>query len=205
MAWIAAEFSEAAQLRIKEAAKFEKRIRLEAFLDLSVSIGDFKVRQITLSDFAHFEYTENALFIESEETTIADFVLFLWQMRSFEESRNEKQFAKWAASRVSPFIQEEILAFITCQMNDMPSGQGGKSGEIKQSTVADSSVAIATLIDQIASEYGWSESRILSVPVARILQYYQRILKRNLGDKYSMTNQITQQARANEMKGSEDG
>ena len=205
MAWGAAEFSEAAKLRIKEAAKFEKRIRLEAFLSLDVSLGEFKVRQITLSDFAYFEFSENALFVEGEDPTVADFVLFLWHMRTWGEPRNEKQFAKWAASRMTLTMQEEILGFIAAQMNDMPSGKGGDTGEIKQSTVADSSVAIATLVDQIASEYGWIEQDILNIPVARLLQYYQRILKRNLGDKYAITNKITQQARANEMKGLNDG
>jgi hypothetical protein len=66
-------------------------------------------------------------------------------------------------------------------------------------------VAIATLVDQIANEYGWDEQKILKIPIARLLQYYQRIMKRNLGDKYAMTNRITQQARANEMKGMKDG
>ena len=89
MTWRAAEFSEAAQLRIKEAAKFEKQIRLESFLDLNTSLGDFMVRQITLSDLAYFEYTDNALFVEAEERGTADFVLFLWQMRTHLEGRNE--------------------------------------------------------------------------------------------------------------------
>lgn len=205
MAWVAAEFSEAAKLRIKEAAQFEKRIRLEAFLGINVSLGVFEVRQITLSDFAHLEYTENALFVEGEEAGIADFVLFLWHMRTISEGRNAKQFAKWAASRLTPATQDEILGFIAAQLNDMPSGKSGPQTEIKQSTVADSSVAIATLVDQIANEYGWDEQKILKIPIARLLQYYQRIMKRNLGDKYAMTNRITQQARANEMKGMKDG
>lgn len=204
MAWKAAEFSEAAKLRIKEAARFEKQIRLEAFLDLDVSLGAFKVRQMTLSDFAHFEYTENELFVEGGEGNEADFILFLWHLRTYAENRNAKQFAKWAARELTPAMQDEILAFISAQLNDMPSGKGDDS-DVKKSTVADSSVAIATLTDQIASEYGWSEEKILSIPVSRLLQYYQRIMKRNLGNKYAMTNRITQQARANEMKGLNDG
>lgn len=200
MAWVAAEFSEAAKLRIKEAAKFEKRLRLESFLNLDVSIGMFKVRQITLSDFIHFEYTENAIFENPEEAMLDDFVLFLWHLRTSEETRDEKEFAKWAVRNIDFEIESEILAFTASQINDMPYGSSDSDAEIKQSTVSDSSVAVATLIDQIVAEYGWDEHHIFTMPVARLLQYYQRILKRKFGDKYAITNRITQQARANELK-----
>lgn len=200
MPWVAAEFSEAAKLRIKEAASFEKKMRLESFLNLEVSIGMFKVRQITLSDFIHFEYTENAIFENPEEAMLDDFILFLWHLKTSDETRNEKEFAKWAVRNIDFDTESEILAFTASQINDMPYGSSDSEAEIKKSTVSDSSVAVATLIDQVVAEYGWAENVILSMPIARLLQYYQRILKRRLGDKYSITNRITQQARANELK-----
>ena len=62
MAWVAAEFSEAAKLRIKEAAQFEKRIRLEAFIGLPTEIASFRLRPLTGNHILQLQYAENALY-----------------------------------------------------------------------------------------------------------------------------------------------
>jgi hypothetical protein len=64
--------------------------------------------------------------------------------------------------------------------------------------VNESSVPTVTLIDTLASNYGWTLDQILDTNLSTALQLLQRIVMRN-SEKYSMRNPITQRARANEM------
>jgi hypothetical protein len=204
MKWQAVTFSAAAFTRIEAAATFERRIRMDAFLDVVADVGPFKLRQMTALDFIYLEYIENNLITSKAAPDTLDFVSMLWQLRPSNEKRNEKRFAHFVGRKLDNFARREIQCFITSQLNDLPASGGGKdSGAVQQTE--DPSVAVASLVDQIANEYGWAESDILNTPIARLLQYAQRIAKRALGDKYAISNPITQQARAQELKQIQDG
>ena len=204
MKWKAVTLSAAALDRISEAATFERRIRMDAFLDVVADVGPFKVRQMTALDLIRLEYVENNLITGKAAPDTLDFVSLLWQLRPGDEQRREKKFAHFVSRKLDDFARREIQCFITSQLNDLPASGGAKDGGTVQQT-EDPSVAIASLVDQIANEYGWAESDILNAPIARLLQYTQRIAKRAMGDKYAISNPITQQARAQELKKHTDG
>lgn len=204
MKWQAVTLSAAALDRISKAATFERRIRMDAFLDVVASVGPFRLRQMTPLDLVKLEYIENNLITGKAAPDLSDYLTLLWELRPSDEKRREKRFARFVQRNINPFAQREIQAFVASQLNDMPSGTVKNDGGEVQKTECPS-VAIASLVDQIAVEYGWPENTILNAPIARLLQYSQRIAKRAMGDKYAISNPITQQARAAELKRIQDG
>lgn len=204
MNWQAVTLSEAALGRIAEAATFERRVRMDSFLEVVASVGPFNVRQMTALDLIRLEYIENNLITGKTQPDIGDFVSLLWQLKPTNEGRKEKKFAQFVSRKLDEFTRTEIQCFIATQLNDLPASNGGKVSESVQAT-EDPSVAVASLVDQIAHEYGWAESDILNAPIERLLQYSQRIAKRAMGDKYAISNPITQQAKAQELKKLTDG
>ena len=81
----AVEFDDAAKKRIKDAASLEKRLRLEAYLNVTSQIGPFKVRPLLMKHALEMEYVENRLNIGGDAQT-EDLVHFLWVVRSQEET-----------------------------------------------------------------------------------------------------------------------
>lgn len=204
MKWQAVTLSAAALDRISKAAIFERRIRMDAFLDVVASVGPFRLRQMTPLDLVKMEYIENNLITGKETPDLSDYLTLLWELRPIDEKRKEKRFARFVQRNINPFASREIQAFVASQLNDMPAGTVKNDGGAVQQTECPS-VAIASLVDQIAVEYGWPEETILNAPIARLLQYSQRIAKRAMGDKYAISNPITQQARAAELKRIQNG
>lgn len=193
MAWQAVSFSDAAKERIKAAADFERRMRLESLLLLPSCIGHFELLPITIRHYLQLEYVENGII--DGDPQIDDFVHLLWLVKPSADDRKKKAFAKFVVKHLTIKDQNEISAWFALQFNDMPqSGEGSSANEF------DSSVWICTLIDSIASEYGWSIDSILDTPLASAFQLFQRVIKRN-NPKYSLRNGITQRAKAKEMKG----
>ena len=64
----------------------------------------------------------------------------------------------------------------------------------------DSSVSICSLVDTLSSSYGWSLCEVLDMPMSTALQLLQRVMKRKIGEGYSIRNGITQHAKSIELK-----
>jgi organic radical activating enzyme len=195
MAFRALILDGAAKKRIEVAAAFEKKLRLEAFLEVKQDIIGFELRQITVRDLLKLEFTENRL-ITGGEPQLDDLVQLVF-MLSVDGVRFKKRHAKKIAKalRYSEFARDEVQSFFFSAYNDMPAcGSSSKSVED-----IDSSVSIASLVDSLAATYSWSLRDILDMPMSTALQLLQRIVKNRLGDKYSMRNRITQQAKSLEL------
>ena len=202
MAWVAAEFSEAAKLRIKEAAQFEKRIRLEAFIGLPTEIASFRLRPLTGNDILQLQYAENALYCGGR-LGYDDFAQFILLLKTEDEQRSDKRLLNELAKIwEDDFFQDDVITFMEHSFNDVPA-MGGESTSDQMDF--SSSTFFPSIIDLLASEYGWSFDDIMNKPIAVILQMEQQILKRNLGNKYSIRNPITQAAKAAAMEGKYDG
>ena len=197
MAWQAVTFDDAARDRIAQAAAFEKRLRLEAVIGVEQEIAGFSLRQITVRDLIHLEFTENR-FARGEEPGLDDLLAFVLML-----SNDRPLFAGRYARKVGKILRDyavvrlELVSYFNAAFNDMPAVPG--SGAIKSSDGVDSSVSVMTLVDSIASNYGWSLGEILDMPFSTALQLLQRIIHRN-SENYSMRNAITQQAKANELR-----
>jgi len=191
MAWQAAQFDDAAKERIKQAATFERRLRLESFLDIPSQCGKFDLRVPTIGDLLELEYAENR-FLGDEMPRLDDYIHLLWQLRTDNETRDEQEFAKFVTLELTAEEKREIAAFFNAQFNDMPSSGEGTVTEF------DSSVSMASLIDLLCHEYGWGYREAMATPLPVALQLTQRIIKRH-DPKYSLRNGITQHAKAKEM------
>jgi len=192
----AVEFDNTAQERIKEAADFERRLRLEALIGLESEIEGIKIRQMTGFDVLQLQYAENKLIIGGVPDE-SDFAHFFWLLKSKEEKRSQVKLFKFIIQKMKSveFINA-VCDYIDYCFLDLPQSGGSKASA---SYNASSTVWLNGIIDGIASEYGWTYEQILSAPLARILQLYQYLLKRQLGDKYKIRNPITSQASANEL------
>lgn len=202
MAWVAAEFSEAAKLRIKEAARFEKRIRLEALLGLPTEIASFRLRPLTGNDILQLQYAENGIYCGGK-LGYDDFAQLVLLLKTRDEQRTDKRLlCELAKIWDDKYFQDDILTFMEHSFNDVPSFGGETTSDQVNFS---SSTFFPSLIDLIASEYGWSFDEIMQKPISVILQMEQQILKRNLGNKYAIRNPITQAAKAAAMQGKYDG
>lgn len=196
MRWTAVSFDDAARDRIKDAATFEKRIRLESFLGVKQNVLGFELRHLTPRDILHLEFTENRIVVggDPELEDYVHLVLLLSEEIKFFKKRKITKIAK--IIKDSDIVKEEILSFYYSSLNDLPS-LGSSSA--KEEDEYDSSVSVCSLVDSLSSAYGWTLDEILDTPLSTCLQLLQRVLKRNLGDKYQIRNGITQQAKANEL------
>jgi hypothetical protein len=195
VAFRAVSFDDAASKRIKDAATFEKRLRLESILNLEANVSCFKLRQITVEDFLKFEYVENKL-VTGEDPCVDDYLHLVYTLHI---GQDDKRFLSKAAKVItlSSEVRNELSCFFNASFNDLPALGVSQDPSLSK---FDSSVWLCSLIDSLASEYSWSLNDILKLPLSTAFQLLQRILKRKMGDKYAMRNGITQQAKAQIMK-----
>lgn len=193
MGWHAVSFDEAAKKRIAEASSFEKKLRLEGVLGVDQELFGLNLRQVTVKDLLHLEFTENRL-VTGEVPENDDLIAFFLML-----STDKPFFKKRYLKKIGRFIRDyecfrhELICYFSAAFNDMPSN-GDDSAVLSN----ESSVSIVTLIDTLASNYGWTLDEILNTHLSTALQLLQRIMMRN-SEKYSMRNPITQRARANEL------
>jgi hypothetical protein len=194
MAWQAVTFDDAAKERIKKAAALEKKLRLKAFLNLEEDIGWCKVRPITPKDCVFFELDENRLII-NEKAGVDDYIHFAFLLRvdtSEKPKRAVKRLIKSflrnkdAAKKTADFINQSFL--------DCPS----KNSSDIAST--DTGLWLPALIDTFSNQYGWTVDYIMNQPIKSLFMQVQQIYSRNLGKKFSVSNPITQKARARELE-----
>jgi hypothetical protein len=191
--YYAVAFDEAARKRIAQAAELEKRMRLESFLDLPTDLGFCKVRSITPRDCVIFDIDDNKLF-GSGPIMMEDCLHLAWTLRI--EKCKEYKFAK----KVGKAWLADIMAIDRCRefvggtFIDCPKFGGKDCNE------SNSGVWLPSLIDCIASEYGWRQSEIMNTPIKNLFLLMQQIYRRNFGKKYMLSNPITQTAKSNELK-----
>lgn len=194
MAWKAVVFDDAAKKRIKKAADFELRLRVEALLNVDSQVGPFTLRPMTGRDALNLTYTENRLMVEGMPK-LDDYLTFFYLLRPATEKRSAKRFSKWAAKLLDDATKIQTICFIDAQFNDFPASSSGD--QIKDSV--DSWVWVSSVLDAVCSEYGWTIDYALDQPLGAIMQLVQASIKRKVGDKYAIRNGITQQAKANEL------
>ena len=196
MRFKAVSFDDAARGRIAQAAAFEKRLRLEAVIGVDQEVACFTLRQMTVRDLIHLEFSENRL-VTGDEPELDDLLAFVYMLSS-EKHFFKKRYAKKIGKtlRDNESVRDEVVCFFFAAFNDTPAfGSSSKSFD-----EFDSSVSTVSLIDTIASNYSWSLDSILNLPMSTALQLLQRITKRNIGEQYSLRNGITQQAKSAELK-----
>jgi len=191
----AVQFDDAAKERIKEAAAYEKRLRLEGYLDVETNIGPFVVKTMLVKHALELEYGENRLNM-GKPPEIDDLVHFLWVLRPETDLRTEKQFSKFAVKNLTLEVRNEISSYFSLQFLDMPTCNGGKSNAFVNEY--DSSVWLTVILHELCGAYSWTIQDVMNTSMSAALQLIQQIVKSN-NPKYSPRNPITQAAKAQEM------
>jgi len=192
----AVQFDDTAQERIKEAATKEKRLRLEALLNVDTEIVGIKLRPMTGFDVLQLQYVENKFIVGGipDET---DFTHLIWAVKSKEDKHSDKKLLLKVLDNLNneDFVMK-VFEYVYNSFLELPNVKAGKK---HKSYDANPSVWLTPIIDTIASEYGWTYDYIMSSPISRILQIYQYLLKRSIGSKYHIHNPITSKASAAEL------
>ncbi len=199
--WSGVQFDDSSNERISRVADTERNLRLEALLGVEIEIAGIKLRQITGYDILEFEYAENKLLMGGKPDE-SDFCHFLWTLRHKSEKKNQKKIFKIVFQQMeSVSFLEKVYSLIDFTFHDLPA-----SGKKEQKSYeANPKVWMMGIIDIIAHEYGWTYDEIMNTPFERILQLYQYILKRLIGDKYNIRNPLTQKASMAELAKQQNG
>lgn len=104
-----------------------------------------------------------------------DVAFFLWALSPEYVMNDTEKRDAYIRERVARLnfrkVSKEILAYMQQVMQDMPQGEG-----VDQKLYT---APVASLVDLLALEYGWSDEAILEMPLARIFQYARRIQARH--------------------------
>lgn len=126
--WTGVEFDTSSNERIELVAKIERRLRIEALLNLESELNGFKVRQLTAEDCLKLDYADNKILMGGIPDE-SDFAHFFITLKSDKEKRSDKQIATYVARNYKnkAFIKS-VYIFVDYAFNDLPSGKAKGSG-----------------------------------------------------------------------------
>lgn len=148
-----------------------------AFIDLNEKICGIEIRQmrplhLAMLDAARNPFLSEEVDIEPGEA-MPHLVIFLWALSSeFQpgECSAKSNFIKRCRKLKYQEAVDAIRKYIEDTFQDSP--PECKAGASYTSWVA-------SIVDLLASEYGWNEEAIFQIPMKRIFQYVRRIEIRN--------------------------
>ena len=192
MVWRAVEFDDAATERIKQAAKLERTLRLRCYASQHEDLGWTTVRQITPRDCVIFELDENRLFC-NQKGQIDDFVHFAYLLKT-DKTVGKKAVKKLVQSfRSYLYSVDKTIDFINQTFIECPISSS------KTVQIENTGTWLPSLIDNIASQYGWRVEEIMDIPIKTLFLQMSMIKRRLGGKEASVRNPITQQVRAEEL------
>ena len=159
-----------------EAVKEEQHNRDIAFLVSPPPICGVPIVHMSLRHWSMLIGCRNR-FIHGERPEAGDVAMFLWFLSPDYAAGDNAAREKFVAERVRPLdfgaAVKEIFGYLARVFQDIPSSNG-KAGDSKSYTAP-----VASMVDLLAHEYGWTDETILTLPLSRLFQYLRRIEKRN--------------------------
>lgn len=158
----------------REAVAAEERRRLLAFVAVNEDLCGLQVKPMTLGHIITLSAIRNA-FVEGMEPRISDVLQVLTILHPHYETdrkKARKEAIKAILKTGGMVAAQQIQGFIREALADLP-------GSSDDSEKAGKWAWPATLVDMLASEYGWTEAEIFSCPVKRALQYMRVITRRH--------------------------
>lgn len=156
----------------RAAVERESQSREAVYLDLPEKVGGYSVRPLTVLDYTTLHLVRSP-FICGGHPEPGDVWQFLWH-QSVKYSRTSKLRARrfrWSLYWYPdyPSLIVGIRAYVAEALGDMPGG--GKAGKSYYSF-------LASVVDCLASEYGWTRDAIRSLPIKEVAQYLKAIKRR---------------------------
>lgn len=159
---------------LEEAVQDEQLRRVAAFTPATQQVAGVMLLPLTPSKLAVLEAISCPVLSGVEFPEPEDIAVFLWwcsEDYSLCEKAKDKFTRKIASVDYYKAITE-IQNWLADQFEDSPPS---KSGGTRASYVS----WLASIVDIIASEYGWSEEEILEIPFKRLMQYVRAIQLRH--------------------------
>ena len=112
------------------------------------------------------------------EPHVEDIAFLLFRLSEVKD-KDTKSFVKKTVRRLrnDKDLYDEVVAFFQMSLNDIPASPKD-DGKTTSESIKDSSVWLVPMIDNMASQYGWTVDYILDSNASTIFQLYQRMLKR---------------------------
>lgn len=155
-----------------EALERQERLRDGAFLNLPLVLCGFPCAHMTPRHFAVLIHSRSP-FVCGGFPLPENVAQFLWVLHprfSFTNTTERDAFIDCCAEIDYESAVAEITQYVDdCFMDSPPSGS--KPTESFNSW-------IASLVDTIAREYGWSEREIMQIPMSALFQYVRLIVAR---------------------------
>ena len=149
----------------RAAVEREQALRDVSFLDLPADICGIEIRQMTARDYLILDGLGSP-FVCGGPSTDFDVVQFLWQLQS-RRPLSQVCFA-WRCGRLDGPVIGKIRDYVDVTFQDAPGGSDGPRYV----------GWLASVVDTVASEYGWPEDVIINMPLRRLFQYCKRIRMR---------------------------
>lgn len=166
--------------RIAEAQEEQAKEHTRAFHEFAEEqIGDLPAILLTLRRYATMQ--ESGCFNDDGDSPQVRIMRSLWLLSpEFSPANpNGKSFARKHRGIDFAFYGEELGAYLRRQF-----GEGKKTGDQQgRQTVSSGGNWCASIIDTLASQYGWSEDDILDIPTIRLMAYINQITARITGNR----------------------
>ena len=180
--------------RIREAETRERTNRDAAWLNLDANICGMKFRQMTVKDYLCLDAVDSPLLL-GVIPSAAELAQFLWVLSpDFSERPEDK---KRFCERVGKLPYADTLAacreFVEKTFLDAPQSDGKASGTPSYYSW------ITSLVDTLASEYGWTPFEVLELPLRQVFQLVRAIRKRR-DPKAALFNPLSDKARCDWLK-----
>lgn len=177
------------------AVRRESEIRETALLPMRFDLMDVEVNQFTPLHYILLDFADNPHISGEREPTLDDTIQFLWVVSPEYKHKDKVAFEKFKEQHAgldNAKMIEEIYEYLSYSLLDLNSVS---TPENKPKTNKAPNYAwIIPYIDTLASQYGWTDDYILSLPFARILQYARAIEERLLasnGSKAMLANKLS--------------
>lgn len=173
---------------LAEAEAKQEQLRDSAFLALPVTICGLPCAELTVRRFAVLIQSRNP-FVCGGFPLPEDVAVFLWAMDpAFSYTNAAARSARIEACRTLDYhaAVAEIKAFVDEAFMDSPPTSGEASESLNS--------WLASLVDILAREYGWTQRDVLDLPMPCVFQY-TRIINRRISPNTPQFNRLTDAAK----------
>jgi len=157
----------------RKALATERARRESAFLRLNERVGPFELRPFTALDYSTMHLLGSP-FVCGGEIKPADVWQLLWhQSIKFQPTANvRRKLHQWAVIWYPDYRQlyKGCIEYVREAMIEVPQGKAGGKSFYSW---------LASAVDLLASEYGWTRDEILNLPMVELGQYLKSIRKRH--------------------------
>ena len=172
-----------------EACHLQDERRDAAFLDLPPTLCGFPCLDMTARHLAILIHARSP-FVCGGFPLAENVAQFLWVLHpqfSYTDTATRDAFIQECAALDYQEAVKAITDYVeACFMDAPPSG--GKGGESYNSFMA-------SLVDVLAREYGWTRGEVLALPLSELFQYIRLIDHRNTAGKEPQINKLSDGAK----------